>query len=103
MNKKLLFTTFKNTTCAVIYIFGVVLLMQNGDKMFGKATNNIIGAMSILMLFCLSAAVVGWLTFGKSITLFIQKKINDGLKAAVYGIGWLGIYTILAFAILVLA
>lgn len=95
MNKKLLLSALRNTTLAVIYIFGVVLFMQNGEKLFGKNSNEIAGAMLMLMLFCLSAAVVGGLVFGKSIMLFFEKKMPEGLKSAIYSVGWLGIYTLI--------
>lgn len=103
MNKKLLLSTWRNTTLAVVYIFGVVLFMQNGEKLFGKNSNEVAGAMLMLMLFCLSAAVVGGLVFGKSIMLFFEKRMPEGLKSAIYSIGWLGLYTGLGLICLLIA
>lgn len=95
MNKKLFLLALRNTTLAVIYILTVVLIMENGNKLFGNNSNNIIGALFMLILFSLSAAVVGGLVFGKSIMLFFEKKMSEGLKSAIYSICWLGIYLII--------
>lgn len=87
---------------AAIYIFLVSQLMQNGEKLFGH-TNNAMGPFVILLLFSLSAAVVGGLVFGDSVILFFENKRDKGIKSAIYSVGWLGIYTaigLLALAII---
>lgn len=101
MNKELLRKTFRNTSGAVIYIFLVSQLMQNGSKLFGEEDNTIMPFV-FLMLFSLSAAIVGGLTFGQSVILFLNKKNNEGIKAAVYAIGWLGLYTSLGILTLLI-
>ncbi len=94
MNKNLLVKTLRNSTLAVIYIFLVSQLMLNGDKLFGDV-NNDFGPFVILMLFSLSAAVVGGLIFGESVILFLDNKRRESIMAAIYSVGWLGAYTLL--------
>ncbi len=98
MNKKLIYITFRNTFFATVYIFLVSTIMQNGDRLFGN--NNIIAPFAMLLLFSLSAAVVGGLVFGKSVALFFDHKIKDGLMAAVYSVCWLGLYTFICLSLL---
>lgn len=102
MDKSLLFKTFRNTFAAAVYIFLVSQLMQNGAKLFGE-TDNMFTPFVVLLLFSLSAAIVGGLVFGQSIMSFINKKNDEGIKAAIYSVGWLGIYTLLVIFALIMA
>jgi len=102
MNKKLLLITLRNTSIAALYIFIVSQIMQNGSKLFGE-TDTMFTPFVVLLLFTLSAAVVGGLIMGKSVFLFLDNKKEESVKAAIYSVGWLGLYTILAFVVLFLA
>jgi hypothetical protein len=101
MKKGIFFTSFRNTTAAGIYIFLVSQLMQNGERLFGK-DDNMLAPFAILLLFSLSAAVVGGLLFGQSIILFLGNKKKEGIKAAIYSIGWLGAYSIISLFLLII-
>jgi hypothetical protein len=101
MNKDLLIKTFRNTTGAIIYIFLVSQVMQNGGKLFGE-NDNFFTPFVVLLIFCFSAAVVGGLVFGQSVILYLDNKKTESIKAAIYSIGWLGIYTILGFLTLII-
>lgn len=101
MNKKLLVKTFRNTALAAMYIFLVSQIMLNGEKWFGNS-NSIVGPFVILLLFSLSAAVVGGLVFGESMLLFFDNKKRDGVLAAMYSISWFGLYTLLGFLTLII-
>jgi hypothetical protein len=74
-------------------------IMQKGERLFGKE-DNMITPFAILLLFSLSAFVVGGLVFGQSIMLFLEHKKIEGIRAAVFSIGWLGVYTMLGLLIL---
>ena len=54
MNKKLVFKSLRNTTCAVVYIFIISQIMKNGEKLFGQ-DENIFVPFAFLILFSLSA------------------------------------------------
>lgn len=101
MNKELLLKTFRNTSAAAAYIFVVSQIMQNGEKLFGKV-DSALTPFVVLLLFSLSAATVGGLVFGQTVILFLENKKREGLKAAVYSVLWLGLYTLLGLAILIL-
>lgn len=102
MNKKLLITTFRNISLAAIYIFLVSQLMQNGEKLFGRVDNNILGPFAILLLFSLSAAIVGSLVFGHAVYLFLIKDTKKAMLSAIYSIGWLFFVTVIVFLFLII-
>lgn len=101
MDKKILQKTFRNTIIAAIYIFLVSQIMQNGDKLFGKMENSIFAPFVFLLLFSLSAAIVGGLVFGQSVILFFDNKKSESIKAAIYSICWMAIYTALGLIFLI--
>lgn len=102
MNKKLLISSIRNTTGAAFYIFLVSLVMRNGDKLFGNMNSSIFAPFAFLLLFSLSAAVVGGLVFGQSVFLFLNNKKKESMLVAVYSVGWLFIITMLALILLIL-
>jgi len=100
MDKKLVLNTFRNTAFAAVYIFLVSLVMQNGNQWFGKS--NMLAPFVILLLFCFSAATVGGLVFGQSVFLFFDNKKTESVKAAIYSVGWLGLYTAVGLLLLII-
>jgi len=103
MNKHpLVITTFRNTAGAIAYIFLVSQIMNSGELLFGNSANSYIGPFAILLLFVLSAAVVGGLLFSQAIYLFFEGKRKDSIKSAIYSIGWLFSITSVIFACLII-
>ena len=94
MNKQLLTTTFRNTALAAVYIFLVSQIMQHGSQWFGQK-DNFLTPFVVLLLFSLSAAMVGGLVLGQAVILVLEKKSAEGVKAVIYSIGWLAVYTML--------
>lgn len=101
MNKELLTKTLRNTIGAVLYIFLVSQIMSHGNALFGKE-DNFFTPFVVLMLFSLSAAVVGGLVAGLPIILFIEKKRSEGVQALLYTVGWLAAFTALGLLTLFL-
>lgn len=99
MKKELMLKTFRNSALVAVYIFGVSQIMVNGQTLFGKE-DNAFTPFGILLLFSLSAAVVGSLVFGLSVILFLDGKKKESVLAAFYTIGWLGVFTLLALTTL---
>jgi len=93
MRNSLVFTTFRNAIGAIAYIFLVSQIMNSGQELFGNLGNSYLGPFAMLLLFVLSAAVVGSLLFGQAIYLFLEGKKKDGVKSAIYSIGWLFLIT----------
>jgi hypothetical protein len=102
MKKDLLLKTLRNISAAAVYIFLVSQVMQNGDKLFGTE-DNILAPFAVLLLFSLSAAVVGGLVIGYPVYLFFDNKKKESVTAVIYSVGWLGVFTLLALLVLVLA
>jgi len=101
-DKSLLLKTLRNTALAAIYIFCVSQIMVNGESLFGSVDNKIFIPFVILLLFSLSAAIVGGLIFGQSVYLFFDNKKKESVTAAFYSIGWLALFTVLGFVALAL-
>jgi len=78
-----------------IYIVAVAYLMQNGEKVFGKM-DNFWGPVAFLLLFVLSAAVVGWLVLGKPLIWYLNGKKTEAIDLFKYTIMWLFVATIVA-------
>jgi len=95
MNKTLLVKTFRNTALAAVYVFLVSQIMQHGDKWFGNM-NNTVGPFVFLLLFSFSVAVMAGLVFGLSVVLFMDDKKREAIEAAIYSVGWLGVYIVLS-------
>ena len=90
-----------NSLLTTIYIVAVAYVMQNGDKIFGKM-DNWLGPVAFLLLFVLSAAVVGGLILGKPLRWYLNGKKTEAYTLFVYTVGWLFVMTVVALAILAL-
>lgn len=101
MNKNLLLKTFRNTIAAAAYIFAVSQIMQNGDRIFG-VEDNMLAPFGFLLMFVLSAAVVGGLIIGYPIYLFFDGKKKESVTALFYSVGWLALYTVIVLSVLAL-
>jgi hypothetical protein len=76
--------------------------MNNGDSLFGNM-DSILGPVVMLLLFCVSAAVVGLLVFGRPVYLFLTGLRREGIVFMFYTIGWLAIELIALLAILLIS
>lgn len=101
MDKKIALTTLRNIILAGIYIFGVSQLMYNGNSLFGKEDNSLM-PFALLLLFTVSAAIVGSLVFGQAAILFLNKKNKEGIQSAAFSTLWLFILTVIALVVLAL-
>lgn len=101
MNNSLLKTALINSLGTAIYIALVAILMTKANQIFGQATG-ILGGMSVLLLFTLSALIVGSLILGKPIMLYLDGAKKEAVKLLFYEIIFLAILTIIFFGILAL-
>jgi hypothetical protein len=67
-----------------IYVCLVSLILNNGQKIFGSTTNNILGPMIFLMLFVFSALITGFLIIGKPIMLYLDGLKKESIKLLFY-------------------
>lgn len=103
VNKKLLLYSFRNIIGAGAYIFTVSQIMRNGDKIFGRIEDEVLGPFAILMLFVLSAAIVGSLIFGQAVYYFFDNRKKDSILMIFYSIGCLFILTTIIFTFLAIS
>ncbi|HRY63700.1 MAG TPA: hypothetical protein P5267_03825, partial [Patescibacteria group bacterium] len=80
-----------------IYVVIVALIMQNGEKIFGKMST-IIGPVAFLLLFVVSAAITGALTLGRPVMLYLDNKKAEAVKLFIGTIGWLLLLMVMILA-----
>jgi len=97
MKSNLAIRTLVNTLAAAVYVFGVSQLMVRGDRWFGELDNTNLGPFAFLLLFSLSAAVVGGLVFGPAAFLFLAGNKKESIQAALLSTAWLFLITVLVF------
>ncbi len=102
MANKLLFSTLMNVSLAGLYIFGISQFLFYGEKIFNATEDSNLAPFLLLLLFSLSAAVVGSLIFGQAVIFFLENKRLEGIKSAFYSIGWLFLFTLIIVVALVL-
>ncbi len=99
MDRKLLFTTLRNVALAGVYIFGISQFLYYGGKIF-EGIDNSLAPFVMLLLFSLSAAVVGSLVFGQAVLLSLEGKRLESVRSAIYSVMWLFLITLIVIAIL---
>lgn len=97
-NSKIIFYSILNALGTLLYIIGVAWLMFNGESLFGKI-KTFWGPALILLLFVLSAIIVGLLVFGRPIYLYLNNFKSEAIRLLFYTIGWLLAITLIAFAV----
>lgn len=83
---------------AVIYIALVALLLNNGEKIFGKA-DTLFSAIAFLLLFVLSALVMSVLLIGKPLILYLDGEKKSAINMVIVSAGYLILYLIIALAV----
>lgn len=93
-NQKLLVHSLGHALLVIIYTSGVSWILFNGQKLFGDKKSILI-PVTMLMLFVVSAAIVGTLVFGRPALLYLDGKKTEALKMFGYTLGWLFIATVI--------
>jgi len=91
--------SFVNSVGVLVYVTIVASIMNNGDRLFGK-TDTIYTGIAVLMLFTLSALVVGGLVLGKPVMLYLDGKKKEAVSLLMATAGWLAIFTVVFFIIM---
>ncbi len=101
-NSKLFWLSALNSLGVAIYVFLVVLFLNNAQNILGPQDNKILSPMIFLLLFVFSALLTGFLVLGRPIMLYINGLKKEGLRALLYtGLG-LFIILIIVFIIFLL-
>ena len=98
MKKNLIAVSLINSLGVIVYVLLVAAIMQNGEKLFGKMTN-FWGPFAFLMLFVLSASIVGLLTLGKPIMLYLNGEKKEAAQMLFYTVLWLFIATFITLVL----
>lgn len=99
MNKKTIWYGLSSAILVAAYVTLVAWGMTRAEHWFDGRNPGLWGPMLFLMLFCLSAAIVGALLFGRPVYLALSGDKKTALWQAVTNIGWLFVITLLAFMV----
>lgn len=91
-------SAFVNALGTLAYIMVVATIMQNGDRLFGEM-DNFLGPIAFLLLFVLSAIVVGSLVLGKPLTLYLDGKKKEAVQLFLSTATWLAGFTAIALLV----
>lgn len=83
-----------NALTAFAYVIAVVLFMSGAGKLFGSREPGILAPIGMLMLFVLSAAVMGLLIFGAPVMLYIDGKKKEAVRLVAWTVGSLAAITV---------
>lgn len=97
---KIIKRAFIDALGTTLYIILIVLFIFS-MQMFSAKTGNILIPIAMLLLFVSSAAITGFLVFGKPIMLYIDGKKKEAITLLGYTIGILFLITLTAFIILI--
>ena len=98
-NEKAFQSSLLGVLGAIVYISVVSFVMTNGDRIFGRIEGSLFGPMLFLMLFVLSAMIVGVSLLGRPAYLFLTGKREEPITVLVYTILLFFILTALGFSI----
>ena len=79
-----------------LYTSGVAWILFNGQKVFGQFTN-FWGPLTLLLLFVLSATIVGMLVLGKPAMLYFNGAKAEALRFLFYTIAWIFVIVLTVF------
>lgn len=98
MNKsKIIFTSFLSALGVVVYVIGVSFVIKNGEVIFGEM-DGFLGPTVFLLLFVLSAAIVGSLVLGRPVLLYLENRKTEAIRVFFYTLGWLFVVTLILMA-----
>ncbi len=100
MNKKLVWHGLGYAALVALYVSLIGWALPRVGKRLVPVENSL-GPVLFLMLFCLSAAIVGTLLFGRPAYLALSGRKSEALWQTVFNIGWLLALTLLALVSLV--
>ena len=93
---------FLQASGLVTYIGLIAAFLNNVEKLFGHNVPELLAAMTMLLLFVLSAVISALLVLGKAGFLFWEKQYSDAFALVLWTIGWGLLYLVLLITILFL-
>jgi len=83
-----------NSVGVFVYVSIVAWVMNSGERWFGE-TDTVFTAMGVLLLFTLSAGVVGSLIVGKPIFMYLDGKKKEAVNMLIWTLAFLAIITMI--------
>ena len=96
-NSKLVLYSLVHSVAVLIYTSLVAWILFNGNSLFGKA-NSFWMPVAMLLLFVLSATVVGLLVLGRPVYYYFNGMKSEALKVLFYTVAWLFLITVVVLA-----
>lgn len=90
-----------NSLLVYIYVLLVASLIWKGDRIFGQM-NQLLGVTTFLMLFTISAGIVGTLILGKPLMFYLDGKKKEGVLILLSTLLILLILTVISLIIMAL-
>ncbi|OGL85876.1 hypothetical protein A3I40_00660 [Candidatus Uhrbacteria bacterium RIFCSPLOWO2_02_FULL_48_12] len=100
-NRKLLIISFLDAAGVLVYTSAVAWVMFNGQKIFGPV-KSFWGPVAFLLLFVLSASVVGLLVLGRPVYIYLDGAKREGVILLLLTILWLFVITVGVFLLYLL-
>lgn len=79
-----------------VYVWAVASIMEHAQQWFGPMPN-ILAAVALLMLFVVSATIVGALVLGRPGLLYFNGQKKEALQFFAWTVGWLIVLTTVVF------
>ena len=98
--EKIIKNAFKNSIGTTLYIILIVSFIFS-LQVFASKKDTIMIPIAMLLLFVCSAAITGFLVFGKPVMWYIDGKKKEALSLLGYTIGILVAITIICFILLI--
>lgn len=90
LKKTIIKYAFIHAIGAVAYIALVVAFMSNAARIFGQTgDNNPLNTMVFLLLFVISAAMMGLLVFARPVMWYLDGLKKEAISLAIYTVGFL--------------
>ncbi len=96
---KIILHSIINSLAVVAYVILVVLVLENAPQFFG-ARPGVFGSVALLLLFVVSACIVGLLVLGKPGHVYFNVSKKDGLFMLLTTLVCLVIFTVIILSIL---
>jgi len=94
-------TALFNAVATTLYIILIGVFMYYGTVVKIGRTNAILAPITLLLLFVFSAALTGFLIFGKPAQLYVDGKKKEALSLLTYTLGFFSIITLAAVFLLI--
>ncbi len=96
-NKYPIWHSLGHAILVFLYVSGVSWLMFNSQNLFGQVKDSFLDPLAVLLLFVLSATIVGTLVLGRPILLYWDGKKKEGLEFFGLTVLWMIIITTIVF------